>query len=111
MDDVNYHNSDWSEQLEHLELVFERLRFANIKLNLGKCCFEAQEIVFLGHVVNEWIKTKPNKNVCCFQLSNSFIHHKCVGFSRFPRYYKTFIQGYAKIASPLFDITMKDFLL
>jgi hypothetical protein len=34
-----------------------------------------------------------------------------VGFSRFPRYYKTFIQGYAKIASPLFDITMKDFLL
>jgi hypothetical protein len=34
VDDVNIHNNDWNEHLEHLELVFERLRFVNIKLNL-----------------------------------------------------------------------------
>jgi hypothetical protein len=41
VDDVNVHNSDWNERLEHLKLVFERLRFVKLKLNLGKCCFGA----------------------------------------------------------------------
>jgi hypothetical protein len=41
VDDVNVHNSDWSEHLEHLRLVFERLRFVKLNLNLIKCCFGA----------------------------------------------------------------------
>jgi hypothetical protein len=52
VDDVNIHNSDWSDNLDHLRLVFEGLKSINLKLNPYKCCFGAKEITFLGHVVN-----------------------------------------------------------
>jgi hypothetical protein len=61
VDDVNIHNSDWNDHLDHLRLVFQRLRFVNLKLNLGKCYFGAKEIIFLGHVVN-WQGSKLNSN-------------------------------------------------
>jgi hypothetical protein len=53
VDEVNIHGSDWSDHLDHLRLVFERLRFVNLKLNLSKCCFGAMEIIFMIHVVNQ----------------------------------------------------------
>jgi len=53
VDDVNICNSDWNEHLEHLKLVYEKLRFVKLKLNLGKYYYGVREIVFLGHVVNE----------------------------------------------------------
>jgi hypothetical protein len=108
VDDVNIHNSDWSEHLEHLILVFKRLRSIHLKLNPGKCCFGVRNIVFLGHVVNEQIKLNPTK-MCV--VSNFFIPSSITNvwaFMGFIKYYKTFIQGYAKIVGPLFDITWKD---
>jgi hypothetical protein len=39
--------------------VLSRLREVNLKLNPSKCCFVAESIVFLGHVVNKE-GTKPN---------------------------------------------------
>jgi len=53
VDDVNVCNSDWSEHSGHLKLVYEKLRFVKLKLNLGKYYYGVWEIVFLGHVVNE----------------------------------------------------------
>jgi hypothetical protein len=38
VDDVNIHNNDWSEHLEHLMLVFERLMFSP-KIEPGKMLF------------------------------------------------------------------------
>lgn len=52
MADINIHNSEWNDHLDHLILIFERLRFVNLKLNLGKCYFRAMEIIFLDHVDN-----------------------------------------------------------
>jgi hypothetical protein len=52
VDDINIHNSDWSDHLDHFRFVFEKLRCVNLKLNPGKCCFETKEITFLNHVVN-----------------------------------------------------------
>jgi len=40
VDDVNIHNQT-------------RLQEVNLKLNLGKCSFGAQKIIFLGHVVTK----------------------------------------------------------
>jgi len=72
VDDVNIHNSDWSEHLEHLMLVFKRLRYIHLKLNPGKCCFGVRKIAFLGHVVNEQIKLNQQK--CVLFLVFLFLH-------------------------------------
>ncbi len=53
MDDVNIHNNDWNDHLEHLRLVLEKLKSVNLKLNLGKCCFGTRGVTFLRHVVNQ----------------------------------------------------------
>jgi hypothetical protein len=51
VDDVNIHNQTCEEHLTHLNIVFTRLWEVTLKLNLGKCYFGAQQIVFLGHVL------------------------------------------------------------
>jgi hypothetical protein len=53
VDDVNVHNNDWKDHLNNLKMVFDKLKSINLKLNLGKCCFQTKDITFLGHVVNQ----------------------------------------------------------
>jgi hypothetical protein len=59
VDDLNIHNKNWEDHLRHLGVVLSRLREVNLKLNLSKCCFATESIVFLGHVVSKE-GTKPN---------------------------------------------------
>jgi hypothetical protein len=61
VDDLNVHSESWEEHLQHLDVVFLKLREVNLKLNLSKCYFATKSITFMGHVVsNEG--TKPNLN-------------------------------------------------
>jgi hypothetical protein len=53
VDDINIHNESWEEHLQHLEVVFFKLKEVNLKLNPNKCCFVAKSINFLGHVVGK----------------------------------------------------------
>jgi hypothetical protein len=52
VDDVNVHRNDWRDHLNHLRMVFDKLKLVNLKLNPEKCCFGAKEITFMGHVIN-----------------------------------------------------------
>jgi hypothetical protein len=52
VDDLNVHNESWQEHFQHLDAVFSKFKEVNLKLNLNKCCFAANSITFLGHVVN-----------------------------------------------------------
>ncbi len=52
VDDVDVHSNDWRDHLNHLRMVFDRLKLVNLKLNLGKRCFGTIETISLGHVVN-----------------------------------------------------------
>jgi len=62
VDDLNIHHENWEEHLQHLDVVFFKLREVNLKLNPSKCCFAAKNITFQGHVVsNEGAKPDPGK--------------------------------------------------
>jgi hypothetical protein len=62
VDDLNVHSESWEDHLQHLGAVLSRLREVNLKLNPSKCCFAAESIVFLGHVVSkEGTKPDPSK--------------------------------------------------
>jgi hypothetical protein len=62
VDDFNVHSENWEDHLQHLEAVLSKLREVNLKLNLSKCCFVAESIVFLGHVASkEGTKPDPSK--------------------------------------------------
>jgi hypothetical protein len=50
-DDIAMHGSDWESHNATLQLVLERLKKYNIKLNKNKCNFGVKQIEFLGHIV------------------------------------------------------------
>ena len=52
IDNINIFSHTFEEHLEHLNLVFQRIRKAGLKLNKAKCNFVRKELLFLGHVVN-----------------------------------------------------------
>jgi hypothetical protein len=53
VDDLNVHNESWEEHLQHLDVVFFKLKEVNLKLNPNKCCFATKNITFLNHVVSK----------------------------------------------------------
>ena len=51
LDDIIVSAATWEEHLARLRQVFERLRYAQLKLGAEKCTFGAKEVSYLGHRV------------------------------------------------------------
>ena len=52
VDDILVMSKSFKEHLEHLDIVLNKLRNANLVLKQSKCEFIKSEIKFLGHVIN-----------------------------------------------------------
>jgi hypothetical protein len=109
MDDLNVHSENWEDHLQHLGAVLSRLREVNLKLNPSKCCFVAESIVFLGHVVSrEGTKPDPGKINAVLHFPESKAVTNVRSFLGLIRYYRKYIRGYSRMATPLFELTKKD---
>lgn len=109
LDDIIVFSRTFNEHISHLRQVFDRLRAANLKLKPSKCFFAKREISYLGHVVNNnGIHPDPGKvsAVSEFPTPNSLKELRA--FLGLSGYYRRFIQDYAKIAHPLYNLTKKD---
>ena len=61
-DDILVYSKNQEQHLEHLRQVFEVLREHKLYVNLKKCQFLTNSLVFLGYVVsNEGIMVDPSK--------------------------------------------------
>ena len=52
IDDIIIWSTTLEEHLRHLQVVFDRLRKAGLKVHPGKCVFGADSIDFLGHRIS-----------------------------------------------------------
>ena len=52
MDDILVFSPDMDTHLEHLRILFERLRSADLKVKEVKCNFLKKHIQYLGHVIS-----------------------------------------------------------
>ena len=52
LDDILVFSPDMKSHLEHLRLLFERLRATDLKLKEVKCNFLKRHIQYLGHIVS-----------------------------------------------------------
>lgn len=92
-----------------MEAVLSKLREVNLKLNPGKFCFVANSITFLGHVVNErGAKPDPRKIDAVVRFPEPRTVTDVKPFLGLTGYYRKYVQGYSRLASPLFDLTRKD---
>ena len=51
IDDVIVFSSTFREHLSHLDLVFQRMRKANLTLKPSKCKFACPEVLYLGQII------------------------------------------------------------
>ncbi|CAG2246897.1 unnamed protein product [Mytilus edulis] len=109
VDDVIIWSENFESHLQHLDLIFKRLKEANLKLRPNKCDFAKSEILYLGHIISkEGIKVDSSKTnaVETFPIPNN--QHDVRSFLGLCNYYRKFVKGYAKIASPLNRLLTKD---
>ena len=61
LDDIIFSKTE-EEHLQHLEIIFERLREAGLKLKWSKCSFMKLHIEYLCHLISEsGIEPMPDK--------------------------------------------------
>ncbi|KAK3100349.1 hypothetical protein FSP39_018534 [Pinctada imbricata] len=109
IDDVLVYSKSVAEHFGHLELVFQKLREANLTLQPSKCHFAATTVKYLGHVIsNKGIKVDSDKTaaVATYPVPKSIKHVR--SFLGMCNYYRKFIKNYSKIAAPLSRLLCKD---
>ncbi|MCP4490712.1 MAG: hypothetical protein GY820_25880, partial [Gammaproteobacteria bacterium] len=108
IDDVLVTGRTFSEHLENLEEVFQRLRDANLKLKLSKCFFCKPEVPYLGHVLSKHgIKTDPQKTAAIQNMAPPNNVKELQRFLGMVNYYTKFVSAFSQLASPLHKLLQK----
>ena len=110
MDDIIIF-SKTEEHLQHLEIIFQRLREARLKLKQSKCSFMKLHIEYLGHLISEnGIEPMPDKLSAIKEMpaprSPKEIK-QCLGLVG---YYQKFIPQFSDVVKPLTRLTRHDTL-
>ncbi|KAF0047713.1 hypothetical protein F2P81_001346 [Scophthalmus maximus] len=103
LNDIIVFSSSVTQYLQRLETVLGRLRNQGLKAKLEKCAFfQRKKVNYLGHVISsKGVSTDPAKieAVAKWQRPRQ-VSHLC-SFLGFASYYRRFVEGFAKLASPL----------
>ena len=106
LDDIIIFSKNPDDHLTRLEGVFEHLAKAGLKLKPSKCEFFRSSLKYLGHIVSKnGIATDPRKVKAILEWPKPKTVTEVRSFTGFTNYYRRFIKGYAKVASPLHELT------
>ena len=102
LDDLLVYSKNFTEHLERLQIVFNRLREVGLKLNPKKCNFAKASVEYLGYTVSrEGIATSDSKIRAVNDWPTPRTLRDLRGFLGFASYYRRFVEGFAKKAQPL----------
>ena len=109
IDDIFLYSRNTKEHVEHVELIFQRLRKHYLFAKASKCTLHVNEVEFLG----QWIAPKGTASIaeklCAMYDWEPLNSVKDVrSFLGFANYYHQFVPGYAGIASRLTLPTKKN---
>ena len=106
LDDILIFSPDNKTHLEHLELVFQRLREADLKVKASKCNFFKKHIQYLGHLISgEGIEPLPEKLEAVRKMPPPTTPKEVRQFLGLVGYYRKFVPKFADIARPLTNLT------
>ena len=108
LDDIMIFSSTLEEHLEHLNIIFGKLRQHNLKLKLKKCSFLKIETNYLGFVISEnGIKPDEKKVEAIRSLPVPTCVREVRSFIGMCSYYRRFIPNFSQIAEPIVALTRK----
>ena len=108
LDDIMIFSPTLEEHLEHICVIFDRLRQHNLKLKLKKCSFLKSETHYLGFVISEeGIKPDQKKVEAIRSLPVPTCVREVRSFIGMCSYYRRFIPNFSQIAEPIIALTRK----
>ena len=109
LDDTNVYSKTFEDHLDHLKIVFQRIRDAGLKLNLDKCNFWMKSLPFLGHTISsKGIAPDPAKIEAVQKIQPPKSTTKLRSFLGLAGYYRQFIRNFSAIAQPLNKLLHKN---
>jgi hypothetical protein len=108
LDNILINSRTEEEHEAHVRLVLDVLNREKFYVCKAKSTFAAEEIKFLGHIVNsKGIRSDPKKvEVVQNWLVPKNVHEVC-SFMGLPNYFCKFISHYLEVAAPLTNLTKK----
>ena len=109
LDDILIYSPNMETHLEHMGIIFQRLKEANLKLKESKCSFLKAHIQYLGHIISgEGIEPVPEKLESLKNMPAPKTQKEVRQFLGLAGYYRKFVPKYSDIARPLTDLTKQD---
>ncbi|CAB0040138.1 unnamed protein product [Trichogramma brassicae] len=109
LDDVIIYAKDLHEHQRKTKLFLDRLRMANLVLQTDKVHLLHKEAGFLGHIVSEkGVEPDPRKVEATSNWPRPTNVKQIRQYLGTTGYYRRFIKDYARIASPLSNLTKKN---
>ena len=109
IDDICVASRTFEEHLLSLELVFNRLKYAGLKLKPSKCKLLQSEVTYLGFkVTGNTIRTDETKTACIssWQFPKNISElRSLIGFFS---YYRIFLENFASRIEPLNEMLRKN---
>ena len=109
IDDILVYSRNREEHIEHLRIVLQTLRDKQLYAKFSKCQFWLDKIAFLGHVISaEGVYVDPQKIEAVMNWERPTNVAEIRSFLGLAGYYRRFVEGFSKIASPLTSLMRKN---
>lgn len=108
LDDILIFSTSFQEHIINIGKVFEKLREANLKIQINKCKFFSKETLYLGHILTpEGVRTNPAMVDTILRLKIPTSVKAIKSFLGATGNYRKFIGDYSKVAYPLIKYLKK----
>jgi len=105
IDDVLIMSHDFMQHCEHLQMVFNKFRQANLRLHPGKCVLAVPKIKYLGHFLSkEGLSVDPSKTEVIQSYPRPKTQKQVRSFLEVLGYYRRFIDRFSAKTCPLREL-------
>jgi hypothetical protein len=111
INDILIYSNFKKKHIEHVKKILQRLRDAELQVDINKCEFSMHETKYLNLIVNrDEIRMNSAKTETILQWATSQNLKQIQRFLEFCNFYKRFIRNFAKIVKSLIKLTRKNVL-
>lgn len=108
LDDLVIYSSTFEEHLDHLSLVFHKLREAGLTVKPSKITLARNQVSFLGHLVSgESIRIDQQRTKALRNLPPPKDKKGIARFIGMANYFRRFVPNFAQLAAPLNELRRK----